>query len=219
MTNQVPNPISKVRGQAFDVINGERDYQDQHYHSSPVPTLVDFTNLLIEYTDKLAVSVQNDPSGVSPAGGPLKRLREIAAIAVHAMEAHGVRPRAGHVPASVGITGTVNIVGKPDSTAKKQPAPAQTQAPTAASTAADAAKATKEANEKTAVAANEAAKAAKATTASTTSPASHRTAPPPPAQHAAAPATPHVTPAAAASAEHKPVPVAEHTTQHGGEKK
>lgn len=99
MTNSPPKPPSPTRLDAYDVIDGERDYQDKTHPASPKPTLVDFANLLIEYTDKLAADVVNEFSS-SPSGGALKRLRQIAAIAVHAMEHHGSQPRESHVPAS-----------------------------------------------------------------------------------------------------------------------
>ena len=119
VTNKVPTRTA-IRDKVYDVVDGEREFQ-QINHPSPLdPSLVDETNLLIEYTDKLAVDMTVDPNGSSPAGGPLKRLREIAAIAIRAMEHHGAQPRENHVPASAGITGTVHITGKPDST---KPAP------------------------------------------------------------------------------------------------
>lgn len=127
MNNQ--NPVRPTdRNKVYDVVDGERDYQVKNHPTSPSPDITHFTNLLIEYTDKLAVDVAVNPSaGMSPAhspsGGPLKRLREIAAIAIHAMEVHGAAPRENHVPASAGVTGTVNIVGKADST-KPSPKPA-----------------------------------------------------------------------------------------------
>lgn len=118
MSNQPPKSRTETRNNAYDVIDGERDYQDLHHSASPDHTLVDDANLLIEYTDKLAADVHALATGgvMSPSSGPLKRLREIAALAVRAMETHGVSPRENHVPASVGIIGTVKIVGKADST-------------------------------------------------------------------------------------------------------
>ena len=112
MSNQLPQRPT-TRNKVLDVIDGERDYQVKHFPDSPVPTLPEFANMLIEYTDKLAVDVTVDSS--SPTGGPLKRLREIAAIAIHAMEVYGAQPRENHVPASAGITGVANIVAKSDS--------------------------------------------------------------------------------------------------------
>lgn len=127
----MPNPNNKLPGQptkaqvvAFEVLLGEREYQVETHGDSPMPTLADFANLLIEYTDKLAVDVTVDPTCSSPAGGPLKRLREIAAIALHGMEIYGIQPRENHVPASAGITGVLKVVGKLDSTAPKPAAPA-----------------------------------------------------------------------------------------------
>jgi hypothetical protein len=113
MMNQLPK-TTPLRQKAYDVLDGERDYQDEHHPSKVPPSITDFANLLIEYTDKLTADVVAG-AGSSPAGGPLKRLREIAAIAVHGMEVHGIQPRENHVPASVGITGTMHIVGKADS--------------------------------------------------------------------------------------------------------
>jgi hypothetical protein len=103
-----------IRQKAFDIIDGEREYQDANFPSSPDTSLVDFASLLIEYTGKLAVDVVVESS--SPTGGPLKRLREIAAIAVRAMEIHGAQPRENHVPASAGVTGVAHIVAKADMT-------------------------------------------------------------------------------------------------------
>ena len=112
MTNQVPS-LTKPREKVYDVLNGEREYQDEKFAGRTPPTLIEFTNLLIEYTDKLAADVGAGKSS-SPTGGPLKRLREVAAIAVHAMEVHGIQPRENHVPASVGITGTMHVTALPD---------------------------------------------------------------------------------------------------------
>lgn len=105
MTNLIPTRPTD-REKIYDVLDGERDYQIKTHPASPPPDLESFTNLLIKYTDKLGYEgFDPDPSGASPAGGPLKRLREIAAIAVHAMEVHGAQPRANHVPASAGVGG------------------------------------------------------------------------------------------------------------------
>jgi hypothetical protein len=135
MTNLHPQPPTAKQKIAFDVLVGEREYQNMTHGGGPTPTMVNFANLLIEYTDKLAVDATVDPTGASPAGGPLKRLREIAAIALHAMEIYGIQPRENHVPASAGITGTVNIVGNADKTAPPRvatPTPAASSAVPAA---------------------------------------------------------------------------------------
>jgi hypothetical protein len=148
MTNVPPKPPTQKQIVAFDVLLGERDYQDERHGGGPTPTIVDFSNLLIEYTDKLAVDVTVDPTGASPAGGPLKRLREIAAIALHGMEIYGSQPRENHVPASAGITGVLKVVTGPDTTAPARgvhtndgrvpppPAPATAAPPAAVSVAA-----------------------------------------------------------------------------------
>lgn len=111
-TNQVPTTTA-LRQKAYDVVSGEREYQDKIFAGRSPPSLREFTILLIAYTGRLAAS-----PNVSPTGGALKRLREIAAIAVHAMELHGIQPRENHVPASAGITGTMHIVGKADALAR-----------------------------------------------------------------------------------------------------
>lgn len=123
--NVHPKPPTQKQAVAFEVLLGEREYQTRTLGDSPVPTIVDFANLLVAYTDKLVADVSATPLSdglpefsASPAGGPLKRLREIAAIALHGMEIHGIQPRANHVPASAGITGTLNVVGKADMTVK-----------------------------------------------------------------------------------------------------
>ena len=110
MPNQLPT-TTLIRKKVYDILDGEREYQDKIFAGRTPLTLIEFTNLLIEYTDKLAASVK---AGMSPSGGPGKRLREIAAIAVYAMELHSSEPRANHVPASAGITGTLHIVAGPD---------------------------------------------------------------------------------------------------------
>ena len=125
MTNAIPKQPTKAQVVAFEVLLGEREYQTETHPDNPAPSIADFANLLIEYTDKLAVDVTVDPTGASPAGGPLKRLREIAAIAMHAMEIYGIQPRENHVPASAGISGVLKVVTGPDKTAPAKAAPAQ----------------------------------------------------------------------------------------------
>jgi hypothetical protein len=126
MPNAIPKQPTKAQVVAFEVLLGEREYQTETHPGQPVPSIVDFANLLIEYTDKLAVDATVDPTSVTPAGGPLKRFREIAAIALHAMEIYGIQPRENHVPASAGITGTINIVGKADAIVPVKSAPMST---------------------------------------------------------------------------------------------
>lgn len=103
MTNHLPIRPTK-REKVYDVLDGERDYQDKTYPGGK--TLTSFAALLQRYSDKMFLA-PNDLIA-------LKRLREIAAIAVHAMEIHGAQPRENHVPSSAGITGTAHLVSKPD---------------------------------------------------------------------------------------------------------
>lgn len=202
MTNQLPS-TTKVRQKAYDVIDGERDYQNATHPSSPPKTLTDHTNLLIEYTDKLAADVVAGKSS-SPTGGPLKRLREIAAIAVHAMEEHGIQPRENHVPASAGITGTLHATAKPDSMA-----PAA-KTPLSASATTDAAK----------IAALPVAVAAATVTVA---PVAHTAMAPPPTTHTTAAPHPIAPPPQPAHLPHQMVReetgVTHSTTQHPNEKK
>jgi hypothetical protein len=125
MTNQLPTrPVA--RDSVYDVIDGERDYQNKKHGAdatgtSSTPPLTHFVNLLIEFTDKLAVDVTvESPSPSNGTSGPLKRLREIAAIAIHAMEHHGAQPRENHVPVSAGITGVLKATAKGDTTRQSQ---------------------------------------------------------------------------------------------------
>jgi len=113
MTNQAPARPDH-RNKIYDILDGERDYQDVKHPTSPDHPIEHFANLLIEYTDKLAVDLHREHTGASPSGDPFKRLREVAAIAVHAMEVHGVQPRENHVPASAGITGTLKLADPGD---------------------------------------------------------------------------------------------------------
>lgn len=136
MTNKAPLATGP-RNKIYEILDGERDYQIETHPSSPPKSLIDYANLLIEYTDKLAADVVHataNPAALSsPTGGPFKRLREIAAIAVAAMEVHGAQPREGHVPASAGVTGTMHVTVKPDSLAPAS-APAAPAAPAAGAT-------------------------------------------------------------------------------------
>jgi hypothetical protein len=99
-TNQYPiRP--KSRDLIYDVIDGERDYQDANHPNTPVGEMLD---LIREYA---AVPLATPKAR--------KRLREIAALAVRAIEATGgAVPREFHVPASAGITGEMHIVTKSD---------------------------------------------------------------------------------------------------------
>ncbi len=121
MPNQVPTRPA-AREKIYDILDGEREYQQKTHPTHPPAfrSVADFASLLDTYVHRLRRAVSSAPGGAG--GDPLKRLREIAAIAVHAMEIHGAQPRENHVPPSAGITGVVKIVGSADST---KPAPSR----------------------------------------------------------------------------------------------
>ncbi len=123
MTNQAPKPTTETRSIVYQTIDGERDYQDQTFPGTP--TLEQSAALIDEYAVKLAALFAPSPSRPSPSPNDtdaLEYLREIAGVAVRAMEEHGVVPRANHVPAALGITGTMHIMDKRDSAATTLPA-------------------------------------------------------------------------------------------------
>jgi hypothetical protein len=96
----------KQREAIYDVLDGERDYQDEIHPEAP--TLATVYALLAKYTEKL---------GMLSAGNmdkTRKRLRQIAAIAIKGMEHHGASPRENHVPASASITGEMHLTGPLD---------------------------------------------------------------------------------------------------------
>jgi hypothetical protein len=119
MTNQTPSR-TPARSSAFDVIDGEREYQNKTHPNSQQPSPFEIASLIDQYSVKLAAMF--DPQTGQPHEGtqsPIetfqKRIRQIGALAVKAMEIHGSAPRENHVPASAGITGEINIVTKGDS--------------------------------------------------------------------------------------------------------
>ena len=92
------------REKVYNTIDGERDYQAAKHPTTPAPSLIDETNLLIEYTDKLAAALTTGAISSSPSSSPLECLREVAAIAVRAMETHGAQPRSTGATGATGPT-------------------------------------------------------------------------------------------------------------------
>jgi hypothetical protein len=136
MTNQLPTRTA-TREKIYEVIDGERDYQESLFPDSPKPSLSEFVALVDEYAVKLATPFVPSPFDSSPfvpapfvpspsdpvltidqeaarAKVAIKRFRQIAALAVRAMEVYGSIPRENHVPASAGITGEMHVTGNFD---------------------------------------------------------------------------------------------------------
>lgn len=116
-TNQVPQR-STSRDKIYDVLDGERDYQDKHFPPTPAPTLIEVADLLDQYIVALltlyAPSPDPNVTVKQRTEKALKRLREIGALAIKGMELHGAVPREWHVPASAGTTGEMHVVATGD---------------------------------------------------------------------------------------------------------
>lgn len=126
MTNQVPQR-PETRQKVYDVLDGEREYQQKNFPSSPEPTITEFAALVDEYAVKLVTPFAESlavphtvDTEAARAKVAMKRFREIAAICTHAMEVYGAIPRENHVPPSAGITGVMNAVAKPDGFGNKR---------------------------------------------------------------------------------------------------
>lgn len=73
------------RGEVYNEINLERDYQDIKFHGSPNKTIDQFAELIDRHATKLRISV--DPVD------RLHNVRKIAALCVAAGEIYGMPPR------------------------------------------------------------------------------------------------------------------------------
>ena len=105
MTNKTPTRSAK-RNAIYDLLDGERDYQDENHPETP--SLATIYALLAKYTEKLGVLAAGDTNAAR------KRLRQIAALAVKGMEHHGASPRENHVPESASISGEMHLVNPGD---------------------------------------------------------------------------------------------------------
>ena len=82
------------RADVYEIINSERDYQDQHRIHDPLQpafTTGDYITMMRVYVDKLAPAWAFN-LGVAPED-VLHNMRKIAAIAVQCMEVHGAPSR------------------------------------------------------------------------------------------------------------------------------
>lgn len=107
MLNQTPSRPTQ-RNAVYDVIDGERDYQDKTHPNSPPPSLAKISGLIHDYSTKLGNTSAADTDSAR------KRLRQIAALAVKGLEHHGASPRENHVPESAGVTGEMHLTGPRD---------------------------------------------------------------------------------------------------------
>jgi hypothetical protein len=61
MTNQTPTRPDN-RDKIYDVIDGEREYQEKHFPDSPKPTEIQFADLLDEYAIKFGNAFAPSPA-------------------------------------------------------------------------------------------------------------------------------------------------------------
>lgn len=118
--NQQPiRPTSRER--VYDVIDGERDYQDNgegnaKRHPGRPPMTPGEYILCMEMTLAKARMAWYHPEGGEAC---LHYIRKTAALGVNAMELHGAPPREWHVPASAGITGEMHATASLDTFAPR----------------------------------------------------------------------------------------------------
>lgn len=93
------------RNAVYDVLDGERDYQDETFPTSERDLSPgEFLLLLEEYVVKTRARWSKGPEGTDVT---VNAFRKIGGIAVRAMEAHGAIPREYHIPQSANIVGTM----------------------------------------------------------------------------------------------------------------
>lgn len=100
------------RDRVYDVIDGERDYMDDNSPVSedeltPGETLAVFE----EQLKHAKANWSREPEGRTAT---INNIRKLAGIAVRALESFGPIPCEFHVPASAGITGTLEMRDKGD---------------------------------------------------------------------------------------------------------
>lgn len=103
-------PMNKVpvrpdsRNVVFDIVDGERDYQDEQWSAAERQlTPGEYLILMEEYVAKARATWVKEHGDV----GLRNAFRKWAGIAVRAMEQHGALPREFHVPVSANIVGTM----------------------------------------------------------------------------------------------------------------
>lgn len=120
--NKLPvRPASREK--VYDVLDGERDYQDEGGDGAAKANLSP-----AEYLAQLEEVVRSARRWNGPEAEGQRRtidnFRRIGGIVVAAMEVHGAIPREFHVPASAGITGEMKAVDRGDALGLRKTAPA-----------------------------------------------------------------------------------------------
>ncbi len=108
--NKVPvRPAT--RDAVYDVVDGERDYQDGEWSAAERSlTPGEYLILFEEYVAKARAVWVKEHGDVAL----INNFRKLAGIAVRAMEQHGSIAREYHVPASANIVGTMQAVDPGD---------------------------------------------------------------------------------------------------------
>jgi hypothetical protein len=100
--NKVPvRPAT--RGPIYDILDGERDYQNDTFWYENAPPLATFADLMLAYAEKMKAEAEAGDTFKAQ-----KRIREIGALAVRAAEYHGIWAREHHVPPTAFVTAAVN---------------------------------------------------------------------------------------------------------------
>lgn len=117
--NKVPvRPAN--RDAVYDVLDGEREYQNETFPDSERSlTRGEYLLLLEEYIFKARAKWSKEHEGQVVTDN---ELRKIGGIVVRAMEKFGPTPREYHVPASANITGELRAVNAPDALAPSRKA-------------------------------------------------------------------------------------------------
>lgn len=100
-----------TREKVYDVIDGERDYQDMTSPEMPHPLPGDH---LLAIDEAVRTARRWDGPQAEGQRRTIDAFRKIAGIAVRALEHFGPVPREYHVPASAGIIGEMKAVGPTD---------------------------------------------------------------------------------------------------------
>lgn len=110
MPTNKPPVRPEARNKVYDVIDGEVDHLDDTLPTD-LPAGEYLTLLAVEVRKARELHLEGIPEGMEHS---LNRFRRIAGLAVRAMGVFGPVPREYRVPASAGITGTLNVVNPPD---------------------------------------------------------------------------------------------------------